>query len=358
MTSARLLERVEDFHCANELEPFDLGALVRRRRRRRERKRGKAKARARKLPVIGGRRARRRLVLGARLIAPMERFRGASEPVMGARLRRRMRAHLLDAGEVRRRRRRVIEEPQRDPAGHEVALDPGVFLGRLGRFRHHPIGRAGIADIEQLARHYPSLDPPFLAVVDLGEIGGSGQHHLRGFGDLLVVAQEVRAGEEITGIAARLLRHGVEQLLGIAAALAGERETQLGDREVGAPQPVRRAHRGVLVGGDKPLLHARLVIGPAQEVGVALEHLLLDIGGNRIVAPRIAHQRLGAFGVALRRSARAPAPAGPCADCGGEPSKKLMTRAGLAFSTQSIASARRRNAPRLGQLGLAAMKAV
>ncbi len=46
------------------------------------------------------------------------------------------------------------------------------------------------------------------------------------------------------------------------------------------------------------------------------------------------------------------------ADCGGEPSKKLMTRAGLAFSTQSIASARRRNAPRLGQLGLAAMKAV
>jgi hypothetical protein len=25
----RLLERIEDFHCANELEAFDLGALVR-----------------------------------------------------------------------------------------------------------------------------------------------------------------------------------------------------------------------------------------------------------------------------------------------------------------------------------------
>ena len=220
---------------------------------------------------------------------------------MGARLRRRMRAHLLDAGEMRRRRRRVIEEPQRDPASHEEALDPGVFLGRLGCFRHGAIGRAGIPDIQQLARHDPSLDPPILAVVDLCEIGGSRQHHLRGFGDLLVVAQEVRAGEEITGIPARLLRHGTEQLPGVAAALAGERETQLGDREIGAPQPFRRTHRGVLVGGDKPLLHASLVIGTTQEVGVALEHLLLDIGRNRIVAPCIPHERLGAFGVALRR---------------------------------------------------------
>jgi hypothetical protein len=44
-------------------------------------------------------------------------------------------------------------------------------------------------------------------------------------------------------------------------------------------------------------------------------------------------------------------------DCGGEPLKKLSTCAGLGFSTQSIASARRRNIARLGQLGLAAMKA-
>ena len=50
-----LLERVEDFNCANELEPFDLGELVRLCGRRSERKRRKAKARARQLPVIGGR---------------------------------------------------------------------------------------------------------------------------------------------------------------------------------------------------------------------------------------------------------------------------------------------------------------
>jgi hypothetical protein len=44
-------------------------------------------------------------------------------------------------------------------------------------------------------------------------------------------------------------------------------------------------------------------------------------------------------------------------DCGGEPSKKLSACAGLMFSTQSIASARRRNIVRFGQCGLASMKA-
>ena len=152
---------------------------------------------------------------------------------------------------------------------------------------------------------------------------GSRQHHLRGFGDLLVVAQEVRACEEITGIPACLRRHGAEQLLGVAAALAGERETHLGDREIGAPQPFRRTHRGVFVGGDKPLLHASLVIGPTQEVGVALEHLLLDIGGigslrhvsrTSALAPSVSP----CADIARARTSR------PIADCGGEPSKKLM----------------------------------
>ena len=66
--------------------------------------------------------------------------------------------------------------------------------------------------------------------------------------------------------------------------------------------PSRRAarSRGFVVPGEKSLLHARLVIGAAQELGIAVEHLLLDIGGQRIVAPRLAHQRARAFGVALR----------------------------------------------------------
>ena len=102
-----------------------------------------------------------------------------------------MAAHVLDAGEVRRRRGRVIEIAQRDPARHEMALDAGVLLGRLGRIRHHLIGGAGVAEIEQLARHHPPFDPPFLPIVDLGEIVRGGQQHLRGFVELAVVAQDV-----------------------------------------------------------------------------------------------------------------------------------------------------------------------
>ena len=85
-----------------------------------------------------------------------------------------MDTHVLDAGEVRRRGGRVVEKPQRDPAGHEMALDPRVFLGRLGSVPHHQIRGAGIAEIEQLARQDAPLDPPFLRIVDLGKLARGG----------------------------------------------------------------------------------------------------------------------------------------------------------------------------------------
>ena len=105
--------------------------------------------------------------------------------------------------------------------------------------------------------------------------------------------------EQIAGVLARLRGHGVEQLPDVAG-LAVERDVRLRDRDVGGAEPVRGAHRRLVVAGEQPLLHARLVIGAGQELRIALERLLLDLGRERIVAPRLTNECLGGFGVALR----------------------------------------------------------
>ena len=210
-----------------------------------------------------------------------------------------MAGHVLDALEVGCRRLRIVEEAQRDPSRHEMAFDARVFLGRLGPLRDHAVGREGVAEIEQLARHDPALDPPLLAIIDLGEVAGRGQQHLRGLGDLVLVPQKVRVQEQIAGVLARVRRHGVEQFPDIAG-LAVERDVRLRDRDVAGTEPARGPHRRLVVAGEQPLLHARLVIGAAQELRITIERLLLDLGRERVVAPRLANERLGGFLVALR----------------------------------------------------------
>ena len=190
---------------------------------------------------------------------------------------------------------------------------------------------------------------------------GRGQQQPRGVGDLVAAAQKLHLREDVAGVVARVRRHRIELLLAVAgllliAGLAVERDARLRDRDGGAPQPARRPQRGLVVVGEKPLLHARLVVGAAQELGMAFEHLLLDIGGQRIVAPDLAHQRARAFLVALRKE-RARQHQAAHARLRRRALKKLSVCAGLTFSTQSIASARRRNNARFGQLGLSAMKA-
>ena len=135
--------------------------------------------------------------------------------------------------------------------------------------------------------------------MDLGKLARRGQQYLRGFGELVVVAQKVRPCEKISWVAACIRWHGLEQLLRIAS-LTVERNASLRDREVGGPQPPRGPQRSFVVQGKKSLLHAGLVIGATQELGIALEHLFLDIGRQRIVVPRLAHERARAFSIALR----------------------------------------------------------
>ena len=134
---------------------------------------------------------------------------------MGARQRRRMAAHFLDAGEMRRRRSRVVEKTQRNPARHEMALDARVLLGRLGSVRAPPDTRSGHRRYPAACATVSALNPPFLRIIDLGERLRGGQHHLRGFGDLVLVAQNVHAREDIAGIVVRFRRHGFEQLAGL-----------------------------------------------------------------------------------------------------------------------------------------------
>jgi hypothetical protein len=83
-------------------------------------------------------------------------------------------ADVLDLREVRGRGGRIVEIAQRDPARHEKALNPGVFLARLGGVGHRLIGGLGVTAVEQLARHDPPLDPPVLAVVHLIQVTWGG----------------------------------------------------------------------------------------------------------------------------------------------------------------------------------------
>src|SRR5262249_37676518 len=80
----------------------------------------------------------------------------------------------------------------------------------------------------------------------------------------------------------------------------------------GATQLLRDAHGARAIGGEQPLFHARLVIGAGEKFGVVLEHLLLELGAHRIVAPGFADEGSRFFPVALRneRARKGKTPSG------------------------------------------------
>ena len=241
---SRSLDGVEDLDGAHDFEPGERFAPVRRRFRRRPHHDVlEAEPGAGDLAVIGGGVARRRLVMGARLAVPAERLRGAALPVAGARERDRVAGALPDLGEMGERGRRIVEEAQRDPAGGELVLGRDSCPGwRYGRRARDPIGGLGVAEVEQLSRDQPPLDPPLVGVDRLRRIVRQRQDQFGGLGRLVVAAQQLDAAEDQADVAARLRRrHRVEQRLGVRRLL-DHRDAGLGDGRCVAAGAVGRAH--------------------------------------------------------------------------------------------------------------------
>ena len=100
-----------------------------------------AEPRAGKLAVICGRITRRRFVMGARLLSAAERFSGAALPIIGASQSDRVGDAFGDAGKMRKRGRRVVQEAQSDPAGGELLLGAIVLVDWRGGAIGDRVGR-------------------------------------------------------------------------------------------------------------------------------------------------------------------------------------------------------------------------
>ena len=194
---------------------------------------------------------------------------------------------------------RLVQEPQRDPAGGEMLLGAVVLVDRRRRAIGDLIGHAGIAEIEQLARNEPPLDPPLIEIAEPCRVMRHPDHPLRGFGDLVGAAQPLDAAEHIAGVVPGGFRDGFEQCFGVAG-LVDDGGARLGDGKRDGVEMTRSAQPGVVVLGIKPHVHARLVVRGRDEPGEDFACLRFKIGAKRVAAPGIAHRRLRAGTVALR----------------------------------------------------------
>ena len=99
---------------------------------------------------------------------------------------------------------------------------------------------------------------------------------------------------------ARALRHGVEQSAGVRL-LVVDGVARLGDRDLGAAEPLRDAHGVVGLVLEEQALHARLVVGAREEFAERFLGLLLEILRQRYrrATPR-APEACGGSTVALR----------------------------------------------------------
>ena len=200
---------------------------------------------------------------------------------------------------MRKRDGRLAQKTQRNPAGGKMLLGAVIFVLRRRRAVGDLIGQSGVAEIEQFSRHQPPFHPPLVDVDQFGRIARRGVEPLRGLGNLVVAPQPLNAAEHVAGVAARRLRHRVEQRLGVAG-LIDDRGAGFGDGERGGIEMMRRAQSGVVVLGIEPRLHAHFVVGRRDQPGEGLTRLVFEIGGKAVIAPGLAHRRRSAGNVAAR----------------------------------------------------------
>ena len=198
------------------------------------------------------------------------------------------------------RGRGIIEEAQGDPAGGELMLGAIVVLARDHGVARDAIGGLGLVEVEKLAGDQTPLDPPLIRVDRLRRVVRHRQDQLGGLGCLVGATQQLGAAENVADVAARFRRHRIEQRLGVRGLL-DHRDARLGDD--------RRIAAGA-VGGAQPAfgvlrieahVHARLVVGRRDQALEDIEGLALEVGGELVVAPGLAHQALRAGAVALQQ---------------------------------------------------------
>ena len=130
---------------------------------------------------------------------------------------------------MRKRDGRLVQVRQRDPAGRELLVGAVILVIRRRGAVGDLIGHLDVAEVEQLARQEPPLDPPLIDVTQHGRIVRRRDHPTAGLVDLVFAAQELRAAINIAGIVLSRRRHGFEQRLGVAG-LVDDRGARFGDR--------------------------------------------------------------------------------------------------------------------------------
>jgi hypothetical protein len=167
-----LVDGIEKLDRTRDLEPGDKVAPIRRcLGRGAQDDVPVTEPRPRELSVVSRRIARRRLVIRARLVPAPQRFRCAPLPIACARQRDRIAVALGQFGKMGKRGGGIVEEAQRDPASGELMLGSVVVLFWNCRVPRNAIGGLVLADVEQLARHEPALDPPLVGIERLSVIG-------------------------------------------------------------------------------------------------------------------------------------------------------------------------------------------
>ena len=239
-----LVELVEQLRGTHHFQPLDAASAAARRGVEPELR--QPQLGPGELSIITGRLLGGRRVGRARLLHAPHRFRRTALPISGPGQGGRIDAADADPGKMLGRGRGIVEEAQRDPAGGEFLLGlVDVAVGQCG-ITGDQIGAAVLAGVDHLARQQPSLDPPFVEIVQASRILRRVQHQLCRLGKLLVASQQLDPAENVAGVAVQLVRHRIEQSAAVGRLAVG-RDPRFGQGDMAGAEAPGRTQRGLVL---------------------------------------------------------------------------------------------------------------